>query len=120
MVINLITPIIVAIGVFLSFTVTNSIRMKEINMLRQQLSQCRQQHTECRLELTKTSSAYEQCIYSIKKLEIDYSRKLKQFVERTQKTEIARRYEEIKPDRNKETCENLKAMLDKLVEVESR
>jgi septal ring factor EnvC (AmiA/AmiB activator) len=110
-------------GAVLSFTITNSIRVKQIENIRKELRLEKQEKErlqallkQCDTDLSSVYSAYTSLTRELKQQEITYSKRLKEYAEQARKINIAQRYD-LRAE-GEETCGKMKNLLDKLVEVE--
>ncbi|WP_340690237.1 hypothetical protein [Hydrogenobacter thermophilus] len=113
-------------GMLISGFVVNDIRVKQMNVLEKDLKAERERHTytasileQCRQDLSVYTNKYNTLVSKIKEQEIEYNKKLKAYADEIARIKTAQSYQSIKPEVGKDTCENLKLMLDKFVEVES-
>ena len=79
----------------------------------------------CKSELKQTQDSAETCLKSlqkttqaIEKIKIEYNIRLKDYIKKTEKIRLKEQYEQIKPQEGLDTCANLKAMLDRLAQIE--
>jgi len=110
---------------FVSFKITNSIRMHEIKNLKQELELTKQEKEkltallkQCQTDLNTYTQAYQELTAQLKQKELDYAKKLKYYADEVKKLNIAQKYNIQAPAGD--TCSNLKKMLDILVEIEER
>lgn len=110
-------------GAFIAFVVTNSIRTKQIENLKQELKLERQERQrvegllkQCNAELEEVHKAYTETLIELKRREIDYARKMKEYADKVRQLNIAERYN--LQAEGEDTCTRMKNLLDKLVEVE--
>lgn len=113
-------------GVLIAGVVVNDIRVKQMDVLKEKLKAEQEKHTytmnileQCRQDLSVYTGKYNMLVSKIKEQEIEYNKKLKAYADEIARIKTAQSYQSIKPEAGKDTCENLKLMLDKFVEVEN-
>jgi len=118
--------IIALFSAFLSFKITNSIRMHQIKNLKQELELTKKEKArlsallqQCQTDLNTYTSAYQELLAKAKQRELDYAKKLKTYAEEVRRLNIAQKYNIQVPHSN-DTCSNLIHMLDRLTEVEKQ
>lgn len=97
-------------GAVLSFVVTNDIRIKQINKLRQELQECKSAYSSTRI-------IAEECQTEINKLKVDYQRRIREFHKAIQQRSKYEALQNIKSEAGDE-CESLKRMLDEYRNIE--
>lgn len=114
------------ISAFLSFTITNSIRMHQIKNLKQELELARQERErltvllkQCQTDLNTYTQAYQELTNQLKQKELDYAKRLKSYADEVRRLNIAQKYNIQVPYSN-DTCSNLMHMLDRFTEVEKQ
>lgn len=108
----------IIVAVIAGFTMAWQIQAIRINNIKADLKVCKtelkqsQEYTQASLEsLQKTNQ-------SIEKIKVEYEKKLREYIKKTEKLRLKEQYEQIKPQEGLEVCDNLKAMLDRLAQVE--
>ena len=111
---------------FLSFKITNSIRMHQIKNLKQELELTKKEKArlsallqQCQTDLNTYTSAYQELLAKAKQRELDYAKRLKTYADEVRRLNIAPKYD-IQITHSNDTCSNLMNMLDKLTEVEGQ
>jgi len=111
---------------FLSFKITNSIRMHQIKNLKQELELTKKEKArlsallqQCQTDLNTYTSAYQELLAKAKQRELDYAKRLKTYAEEVRRLNIAQKYNIQVPHSN-DTCSNLMHMLDRFAEVEKQ
>ncbi|MEM4675667.1 MAG: hypothetical protein QXM12_05195, partial [Nitrososphaerota archaeon] len=82
-------------GAFLSFLITNDIRIKQLNKLRQELQECK-----------STRLIAEECQAEISKLRVDYQKRIREFHKAIQQRSKYEALQNIKSETGDE-CESL-------------
>ena len=75
----------------------------------------------CKSELKQTqdlAKSLQKTTQAIEKIKIEYNIRLKDYIKKTEKIRLKEQYEQIKPQEGLDTCANLKAMLDRLAQIE--
>lgn len=97
-------------GAVLSFVVTNDIRTKQLNKLRQELQECKSAYSSTRL-------IAEECQAEMSKLRVDYQKRIKEFHKVIQQRSKYEALQDIKSEAGDE-CKNLRHMLDEYRNIE--
>ncbi len=97
-------------GAVLSFVVTNDIRTKQIDKLRQELQECKSAYSSTRI-------IAEECQAEISKLKVDYQRRIREFHKAIQQRSKYEALQNVKVETGDE-CESLRHMLDEYRNIE--
>lgn len=118
--------ILALFSAFLTFKITNFIRMHQIKNLKQELELVKQENErltallkQCQTDLNTYTSAYQELLAKVKQKELDYAKKLKTYADELRRLNIAQKYIIQVPYSN-DTCSNLMHMLDRFTEVEKQ
>ncbi|MEM0333204.1 MAG: hypothetical protein QXX30_01935 [Candidatus Aenigmatarchaeota archaeon] len=122
----IITLLVAIFFAFLSFKITNSIRMHQIKNLKQELELAKQEKErltvllkQCQTDLNTYTQAYQDLTTQLKQKELDYAKRLKTYADEVRRLNIAQKYNIQVPYSN-DTCSNLMHILDRLAEVEKQ
>jgi len=97
-------------GATLSFFVTNSIRTKQINELRQELQECKNAYSS-------TKIIAEECQSEMAQLKVDYQRRIRDFHKAIQQRSKYEALQNVRTEVGNE-CESLERMLDEYRRIE--
>lgn len=98
------------VSAFLSFLITNDIRTKQIDKLRQELQECKNAYSS-------TKIIAEECQSKMAQLKVDYQRRIKDFHKAIQQRSKYEALQNVKPEAGDE-CESLKRILDEYRNIE--
>jgi len=92
-------------GAVLSFVVTNDIRIKQIDKLRQELQECKSAYSSTRL-------IAEECQAEISKLRVDYQKRIREFHKAIQQRSKYSALVDVKAKEEQDECQALRELLD--------
>ncbi|MEM0326580.1 MAG: hypothetical protein QW733_06085 [Desulfurococcaceae archaeon] len=98
------------VSAFLSFLITNDIRTKQIDKLRQELQ-------ECKSAYSNTKIIAEECQAEISKLRVDYQKRIREFHKAIQQRNKYEALQNVRVEAGDE-CESLRHMLDEYRNIE--
>lgn len=98
------------VSVFLSFLITNDIRTKQIDKLKQELQECKNAYSSTKL-------IAEECQAEMNKLRVDYQKRIREFHKAIQQRSKYEALQNLKVEAGDE-CESVKRMLDEYRNIE--